>query len=170
MKNHVIVPKRSVFRGALVGVAAAVLALTGVTSAWAVGPNGPAPETNLDGSSTATGSYLAGRHAQQTDDWPAAAEFMGRALANDPQNIGLLRRIYLLRLGDGKLAEAVPLARRSRRRNPATIWRSFCWWPTMSSPDVSMRPGAGSPPGPTTVSPAMSNRSSGLGSRLREGR
>jgi tetratricopeptide (TPR) repeat protein len=111
MKNHVIVPKRSVFRGALVGVAAAVLALTGATSAWAVSPNGTVPETSLDGPSTATGSYLAGRHAQQTDDWPAAAEFMERALADDPRNIGLLRRIYLLRLGDGKLAEAVPLAR-----------------------------------------------------------
>jgi hypothetical protein len=80
MKNHVIVPKRSVFRGALVGglvgVVAAVLGLTGATSAWAVGPNGPVPGTSLDGPSTAAGSYLAGRHAQQTDDWPAAAEFM----------------------------------------------------------------------------------------------
>ena len=36
---------------------------------------------------------------------------MGRALAIDPQNTGLLRRIYLLRLGDGKMAEAVELAR-----------------------------------------------------------
>lgn len=36
---------------------------------------------------------------------------MGRAFASDPQNTGLLRRIYLLRLGDGKMAEAVDIAR-----------------------------------------------------------
>src|SRR5690349_14137610 len=107
MKNLVIVLKRSVVAG-LIGSG---LGLSGAAGAWAVTPDRPAPATSLEGSITATGSYLAGRHAQQTDDWPAAAEFMGQALASDPQNIGLLRRIYLLRLGDGRLDEAVELAR-----------------------------------------------------------
>src|SRR3954470_23882930 len=107
MKNLVIVLKRSLVAGLL----GSGIGLGGAACSWAATPDQPAPAASSDGSSTATGSYLAGRHAQQTDDWPAAAEFMERALADDPQNIGLLRRIYLLRLGDGKLAEAVPLAR-----------------------------------------------------------
>ena len=98
MKNLVIVLKR----GVVAGLLGSGIGLGGAAGAWAVSPERPAPAASLDGSISATGSYLAGRHAQQTDDWPAAAEFMGRALASDPQNIGLLRRIYL-RLGDGKL-------------------------------------------------------------------
>jgi len=107
MKNLVIVLKRSLVAGLL----GSGIGLSGAACSWAATPDRPAPAASLDGSITATGSYLAGRHAQQTDDWPAAAEFMGQALASDPQNIGLLHRIYLLRLGDGKLAEAVELAR-----------------------------------------------------------
>jgi tetratricopeptide (TPR) repeat protein len=110
MKNLVIVLKRSVLAGLLGSGIGMGLAVMG-GAAWAVTPDRPMPASTLDESITATGSYLAGRHAQQTDDWPAAAEFMGRALAIDPQNTGLLRRIYLLRLGDGKMAEAVELAR-----------------------------------------------------------
>jgi len=111
MKNLVIVLKRSVLAG-LIGSG------VGLTSALAAMPDRPAPVTSLDGSITATGSYLAGRHAQQTDDWPAAAEFMEQALTSDPQNIGLLRRIYLLRLGDGKMTEAVTLARQVTATEP----------------------------------------------------
>jgi tetratricopeptide (TPR) repeat protein len=118
MKNLVIVLKCRVVRGALAGLLGGGIGLCGAAGAWAVTPDRSAPATSLDRSITATGSYLAGRHAQQTDDWPAAAEFMGQALASDPQNIGLLRRIYLLRLGDGKLAEAVELARQVTVADP----------------------------------------------------
>src|SRR5688572_14712811 len=117
MKNLVIVLKCRVVRSVLAGLLGGI-GLSGATAALAVTPDQPAPAASLEGSITATGSYLAGRHAQQTDDWPAAAEFMGRALASDPQNIGLLRRIYLLRLGDGKLAEAVELARQVTAAEP----------------------------------------------------
>ena len=75
MKNLVIVLKR----GVLAGLLGSGIGLSGAAVAWAVSPDRPAPAASLDGSITATGSYLAGRHAQQTDDWPAAAEFMGRA-------------------------------------------------------------------------------------------
>ena len=105
MKNLVIVLKRSFVAG-LLGSAMATAGVAGAAT-----PDRPTPAATLDELITATGSYLAGRHAQQTDDWPAAAEFMGRAFASDPQNTGLLRRIYLLRLGDGKMAEAVEIAR-----------------------------------------------------------
>jgi hypothetical protein len=118
MKNLVIVLKRSVLAGLLgSGIGLAWVSSAGV--AWAANPDRPMPVSVLDEAVTATGSYLAGRHAQQTDDWPAAAEFMGRALAIDPQNTGLLRRIYLLRLGDGKMAEAVELARQVTAVEPA---------------------------------------------------
>lgn len=58
------------------------------------------------------GSYLAGRFAQQHDDWGAAAAYMGRALAADPGDLGLLRRTYVLALSEGRLGEALVLARR----------------------------------------------------------
>ena len=133
--------------------------MSGAAGAWAVSPDRPAPAASLDGSITATGSYLAGRHAQQTDDWPAAAEFMGRALASDPQNIGLLRRIYLLRLGDGKLAEAVELARQVTAAEPGNHLAKLL----LVADDVNAGrfDEAGRRLGtyPTTVSPALSSRS-----------
>jgi tetratricopeptide (TPR) repeat protein len=67
---------------------------------------------------SATGSYLAGRHAQQTDDWSAAADFMAEALSHDPGNPALLRRTYLLQLGNGRTEEAIRLARRLAEIDP----------------------------------------------------
>lgn len=57
------------------------------------------------------GSYLAGRYAQRTNDWAAAADFMLHALAADPGNMELRRQTYLLLLGEGRYAEAVAEAR-----------------------------------------------------------
>ncbi|MEI8397012.1 MAG: hypothetical protein WCF85_19980, partial [Rhodospirillaceae bacterium] len=65
-----------------------------------------------------TGSYLAGRFAQHAEDWKAAARFMGDALARDPEDIDLLRRAYLLKLGEGRITEALPLARRLVEHDP----------------------------------------------------
>ena len=59
-----------------------------------------------------SGAYLAGRFAQHVDDWKAAAEYMGDALAHDPDDVGLLRRTFVLELGDGRVEQALPLARR----------------------------------------------------------
>ena len=86
MKNLVIVLKRSVLAGLLgSGIGLAGIGLGG--AARAVTPDRPMPASALDESITATGSYLAGRHAQQTDDWPAAAEKSSQntALQNDDE-------------------------------------------------------------------------------------
>ncbi len=58
------------------------------------------------------GNYLAAGHAQQVHDYDAAAQFVERALANDPDNFELVRRAFVLRVSDGRIDDAVPLARR----------------------------------------------------------
>jgi len=58
------------------------------------------------------GSYLAARHAQQVHDYAAAASLMEKALADDPNNFDLVRRAFVLRVSEGHIAEAVPLASR----------------------------------------------------------
>jgi tetratricopeptide (TPR) repeat protein len=56
------------------------------------------------------GSYLAARHAQQTHDYANAAVMMEHALADDPTNLDLMRRTFALRVTDGRVGDAVPLA------------------------------------------------------------
>jgi len=59
---------------------------------------------------TVSGNYLAGRHAQQVQDYAQAAEYLGRALVVDPGNLDLARRTFLLRLSEGRVKEAIELA------------------------------------------------------------
>lgn len=101
----------------LVGTALAVLggpALPGPASAASgqgAASSGPVPG-GVEAGWTATGSYLAGRQAQQSDDWSAAARFIGTALAFEPDNVDLMRRAALLFLGSGDTDKAAVLARR----------------------------------------------------------
>ncbi len=59
-----------------------------------------------------TGSYLAGRFAQHQDDWDAAAQYMEQALAANPSDLSLLRRAYILKLGEGEMDTALDMAKR----------------------------------------------------------
>ena len=94
----------------------AVLAGTGGT--LALMPTAPAArDTEVAASPLRAGSYLAGRFAQHTDDWMAAADFMGDALARDPDDANLLHRAFLLNLGDGRIPAALPLARRLTKQD-----------------------------------------------------
>ncbi len=61
---------------------------------------------------SALGSYLAARHAQTEHDYGNAAQFFDRALAADSGNYDLVRRTFLLRISEGRLDDAVPLAQR----------------------------------------------------------
>jgi len=61
---------------------------------------------------TASGSYLAARHAGQERDAAAAAAFYRSALRHDPKNIELLDRTFLSLLVDGDIDEAVKYAER----------------------------------------------------------
>lgn len=83
---------------------AGILPLTGAQAA-----TGTADRPSL---TSATGSYLAGRYAQHQDDWGAAALFMAHALSADPGDLALLRRTYLLKLGEGQIDAALDLAKR----------------------------------------------------------
>lgn len=101
-------------RVVLAGVALVVLGGVALPAAAAAPAAAPASAAAPAGESgwTATGSYLAGRQAQQSDDWLAAARFMGAALAFEPGNVDLMRRAALLFLGAGEAEKAVALARR----------------------------------------------------------
>ncbi|MEZ5666185.1 MAG: tetratricopeptide repeat protein [Alphaproteobacteria bacterium] len=56
------------------------------------------------------GSYLAGRHAQRVRDYPAAIEFLGRSLRDDPGNLDVLRQLFLLTVAEGQIDYALTLA------------------------------------------------------------
>src|SRR5262249_6063640 len=62
--------------------------------------------------STASGSYLAARHAGQQRDAAAAASYYRNALKRDPNNSELLDRAFLSFVVDGEIDEAVKFADR----------------------------------------------------------
>jgi tetratricopeptide (TPR) repeat protein len=64
------------------------------------------------GNSSASGSYLAARHAGQQRDAAAAAAYYRSALKRDPNNAELLDRAFLSFLIDGDVDEAVKYAER----------------------------------------------------------
>lgn len=66
--------------------------------------------TNPQSVGTLTGSYLAGRFAQQNQDWAQAYQYMNRVLKHDQVNNMLLQRTFLLSLGNGQTNEARDLA------------------------------------------------------------
>ena len=67
---------------------------------------------------SAYGDYLAGLVATHSRDLGAAADFMARALNNDPDNLDLLRRAFVLAAAEGRHNESLLLARRLVDREP----------------------------------------------------
>jgi tetratricopeptide (TPR) repeat protein len=65
------------------------------------------------------GSYLAGRHAQHEHEYGAAAEYFGRALAQDPNDVDLITKTFLFDTSEGRMAEALRLAERLAQLDPA---------------------------------------------------
>ena len=68
------------------------------------------------------GNYLAARQAERMRDHAMAAQFLDRAVADDPSNFELLTRAHTAMINDGRFAEAVELARRIlavSQRNPS---------------------------------------------------
>ena len=107
----------SLFRHA----AGAALAITAVTlpgtlaAQVAQAPNaqiGQTPTAQELFGVTASGSYLAARHAGQQRDAGAAAAYYRAALKDDPKNAELLDRAFLSLLVDGEIEESVKLAER----------------------------------------------------------
>ena len=58
------------------------------------------------------GHYLASRHAQISHDLPAAADLLAFALDADPDNRQLLETSFNLLVGDGRIDEALAVAKR----------------------------------------------------------
>ena len=96
--------------------ALALLALAACSSSapktLATGGDPPAQVVTAPAAPSPLGSYLAARHAQEVHDYAAAAQMMEQAVKDDPSNFDLVRRSFVLRVSDGKIADAVPLARR----------------------------------------------------------
>ena len=72
------------------------------------------------GGQSLVGNYLAGRHAQSRRDISAAADFLGAALEKDPGNRDLLHSVFLLSAIEGRIADALGLARRVIERGGDT--------------------------------------------------
>ncbi len=64
------------------------------------------------------GNYLAGIHARVQNDSTAAARFMDQVLEADPKNTGVLQMTFLLKLQDGAVAQAIPMARQLLASQP----------------------------------------------------
>ncbi len=92
---------------ALVTALAACSATVAPESGAQAPSTGPLPQVN-----SATGSFLAGRFAQEQHDLPAAAAYLTRSLASDPENIELLQRALLALAADGRMGDAETLAKR----------------------------------------------------------
>ncbi len=96
--------------GRAAAAACLVAAMAGcVSTGESDGGAGVTPET---APMSALGAYLAARHGQQVRDYTHAAQYMSHALAADPDNFDLLRRTFVLRVSEGRVADAVPLAQR----------------------------------------------------------
>ncbi|MCC7273584.1 MAG: tetratricopeptide repeat protein [Alphaproteobacteria bacterium] len=67
---------------------------------------------------TATGSYLAGLHAQRRHAYGEAADFILKAIADDPDEPSLRMRAFQLLLSEGRFAEALTFAREVLRESP----------------------------------------------------
>ncbi|MFQ5983999.1 MAG: tetratricopeptide repeat protein [Alphaproteobacteria bacterium] len=65
------------------------------------------------------GSYLAGRLASDEHDTVSAAKFLEQALAHDPDNADLVRQTLVAMVLDGRMEEAVGLAGRLVKGDPA---------------------------------------------------
>ncbi len=87
--------------------------------------------TQVDANSEATpgesfsGNYLAGRHAQIEGNANAATTYLGAALKHDPLQPDLLRRTFLVHLSDGRMSEAIELARKVVEVVPQDSFATF---------------------------------------------
>ena len=61
---------------------------------------------------TTMGNYLAGRHAQIISNPAAAIKYYQSTLKSDPNNVELLQRIFTLMTAEGRIKEAIAIAKR----------------------------------------------------------
>jgi tetratricopeptide (TPR) repeat protein len=95
-------------RAAVAALAVFSVSSPGMLAAQAEAPQPPASFSRI----SASGSYLAARHAGGQRDAAAAASYYRAALRGDPRNNELLGRTFLAVLANGEVEEAVKLAER----------------------------------------------------------
>ena len=95
---------------ARLGLRRAALSVALLAGACAADPVSAPPQSE-DLRTTLAGAYLAGRHAQAERDMGRAADLLGAALKMDPESRGLMRRTFTVLLAEGRMDEAVVLAR-----------------------------------------------------------
>src|SRR6516164_10694233 len=69
-----------------------------------------APSEAVPTTETPSGAYLAGRHAQETRDYAAAASWYEDALKTDPESPELISRTFLMEASEGRFERARLLA------------------------------------------------------------
>ena len=111
----------SLFRCIAIGTAFAVIFATGQASAAAQSSERGPSAFDLLGL-TASGSYLAARHAGQQRDSAAAAAYYKAALRRDPKNGELLDRAFLSYLIGGDVDDAVKYAERILHGNKSDMY------------------------------------------------
>jgi tetratricopeptide (TPR) repeat protein len=89
------------------GLAGALLAFTVV-----------APTAAAANIETSFGAYLAGRHAQETRDYAAAAAWYEDALKADPQSPELVSRTFMMEASEGRFDRAHSLAEQELKVDP----------------------------------------------------
>ena len=67
---------------------------------------------------TPFGAYLAGRHAEETRDYAAAASWFEDALKTDPRSPELISRTFLMEADEGHFDRARSLAERELNLDP----------------------------------------------------
>ena len=100
-----MIPSPRFRRAAVAALAALAMTWPGMLSAQAQAPSGFARIS-------ASGSFLAARHAGNQKDAAAAAAYYRSALRGDPRNNELLGRTFLAVLANGEVEDAVKLAER----------------------------------------------------------
>ncbi len=97
-----------------------VLAATAIVLALTACPGRAADRPTADASlrpESSFGGYLAALHAQQIHDYRNAAAFIELALVADSDDDNLVRRAFVLRISEGRVDQAAPLARKIASRD-----------------------------------------------------
>ncbi|GEO82503.1 tetratricopeptide repeat protein [Pararhodospirillum oryzae] len=106
------------------GMAALMVFLAGLPAACVQGqdaagqPAASSSDPPPDWRPKGLGAYLAARQAEIRGDTAAAATYYPLALAQDPDNVSLLRRAYFFTATEGDIATAATLAERLVRQDP----------------------------------------------------
>jgi tetratricopeptide (TPR) repeat protein len=102
----------------LIAAVLAVIVLTPPSGASGAATDGKSLRAEVEPGSSAVGNYLAGRHAQARHDMRSAVTYLNAALNAMPDAPDLRRRTFILLVIEGRIAEALPLARELLVENP----------------------------------------------------